>query len=126
DLKHFSPGNAIGLRKKLGWEKKIILLSNRSWEPLYGVDLVIKAFARAAAQNQGLRLLLLGDGSQKGEIQQLIADLKLVEKIHLGGRISQEDLPDYYRVSDLYISASHSDGSSLSMMEAMACGKPVI
>lgn len=126
DLKHFSPGIAKGLRKRLGWEKNIILLSNRSWEPLYGVDLIIKGFAKAVAQNPGLRLLLLGDGSQKGLLLELIATLNLGEKTHVGGRISQADLPDYYRASDLYISASHSDGSSLSLMEAIACGKPVI
>lgn len=125
DLTHFSPGNADELRKRLGWEKNVILLSNRSWEPLYGVDLVIKAFAVAAAQNPGLRLLLLGDGSEKSEIRKLIAALNLGAKIHMGGKVSQAVLPDYYRASDLYISASHSDGSSLSLMEAMACGKAV-
>jgi glycosyltransferase involved in cell wall biosynthesis len=35
-------------------------------------------------------------------------------------------LPRYYRSADLYISASHSDGTSISLLEAMACGRPVL
>jgi glycosyltransferase involved in cell wall biosynthesis len=40
--------------------------------------------------------------------------------------VSQADLPRYYRSADLYISASHSDGTSISLLEAMACGAPVL
>ncbi len=39
------------------------------------------------------------------------------------GQVNQADLPRYYRMADLYVSASHSDGSSISLLEAMACGR---
>ncbi len=126
DLKHFSPGEANELREKLGWNKHLILLSNRSWEPIYGVDLVVRAFAEATHKNPHLRLLLLGDGSQKAGILELITSLGLKEKVYLAGRISQQDLPEYYHAADLFLSASHSDGSSVSLMEAMACGKTMV
>ncbi len=42
------------------------------------------------------------------------------------GQINYTDLPRYYRSADLYISASHSDGTSISLLEAMACGCPVL
>jgi glycosyltransferase involved in cell wall biosynthesis len=48
----------------------------------------------------------------------------VLERVHFVGRISQNELPRYYRAADLYISASHSDGSSVSLMEALACGVP--
>ena len=38
--------------------------------------------------------------------------------------LDNDSLPDYYRSADLYVSASHSDGSSVSLLEAMACGVP--
>jgi glycosyltransferase involved in cell wall biosynthesis len=38
--------------------------------------------------------------------------------------MAEEELPEYFRVADLYLSASHSDGSSVSLMEALACGLP--
>lgn len=126
DLRHFSPGPGSRLRKHLGWEDAFILLCVRSWEPLYGVDLVVKGFAEAVKTEPRLRLVLLGSGSQEDEIKDLIAKNGLQEMVHLGGRIELDSLPEYYRAADLYMSASHSDGSSISLLEAMACGKPVL
>ncbi|HSM26139.1 MAG TPA: glycosyltransferase, partial [Anaerolineaceae bacterium] len=48
------------------------------------------------------------------------------DAVFLGGVINQIDLPKYYHASDLYISASFSDGSSVSLLEALACGLPVL
>lgn len=48
----------------------------------------------------------------------------MLEKVHMPGQVPQEKLADYYRAADLYISASHTDGSSVSLMEALACGIP--
>jgi len=126
DLKQFSPGPPLELIDRLGWRDKFILLSLRSWEPIYGVDVVVKAFARAAGENDQLRLLLLGGGSLAPMVQGLISRYQLADKIHLGGQVPQGDLPSYYRSANLYISASHSDGSSVSLMEALACGIPVL
>ena len=42
------------------------------------------------------------------------------------GFINNNDLPRFYRMADLYISASHVDGSSVSLMEALACGLPCV
>lgn len=126
DLNHFTPGKAVSLRRKLGWEKDLILLSNRSWEPIYGVDLVIRAFARIKGLIPQARLLLLGDGSQNDDIRGMITRFGLKDRVHLAGRIDLKTLPEYYRAADLFLSASHSDGSSVSLMEAMACGKPAI
>jgi len=47
-------------------------------------------------------------------------------KVEFPGRIAQAQLPDYYRQADIYITASHVDGTSVSLLEAMACGLPVI
>jgi len=47
-------------------------------------------------------------------------------RFHMPGQIPQKDLPDYFRSSDIYISASLSDGSSVSLMEALACGSPAL
>ena len=51
---------------------------------------------------------------------------KINEKVFFGGHVPQIDLPGYYQAADLYISASHSDGSSVSLMEALASGLPVL
>ena len=90
------------------------------------MDIIVRGFAQAAEQDPRLRLILLGGGSLAGQIQALLAQAGLHERVHLGGRVSQDDLPRYYRAADLYLSASHSDGSSVSLLEALASGLPVL
>ncbi len=126
DLARFSPGEANSLRKTLGWESNLVVLSNRAWEPLYGVDDVVEAFIRASDSAPKLRLILLGDGSQAERLRSRIEEAGLCGKVHFGGQVQNDALPEYYRAADLYVTASHSDGSSVSLMEAMASGLPAL
>ncbi len=126
DLQHFAPGDDAYQRSELGWEDAFTLLCLRSWEPLYGVEVVARAFARAAQQLPELRLFLLGGGSQAPLLRQVLMQAGVIERVVFGGQVGQANLPKYYRAADLYISASHSDGSSVSLMEALACGVPVL
>jgi glycosyltransferase involved in cell wall biosynthesis len=126
DLNHFSPNSAIELRRKLGWENKLILISTRSFEHLYGVDLIIKAFIQLAPTFSKLRLLLLGGGSQREVFESWLDKEGLLERVHFAGYVDSDRLPDYYRSADVYVSASRSDGSSVSLMEALACGVPAL
>jgi glycosyltransferase involved in cell wall biosynthesis len=122
DLNHYQPGRNLQLRNQLGWNDKFILLSLRSWEKIYGVDLVAQAFVEASKYDPDLRLILLGNGSQEAEIKMIFEEAGMLDRVHWGGVIGQQELPDYYHASDLYISASFSDGSSVSLMEALASG----
>ena len=126
DLQQFSPAATSQIREKLGWQNQFVILSNRAWESLYGVDTVVKAFINASKHVPELRLLLLGTGSMKEQITQFIETSGVKDKVHLAGQISNDQLADYYHASDLYISASYSDGSSVSLMEALACGLPTL
>lgn len=126
DLQRFAPDRADALRASLGWQNAFVILSLRSWEPLYGVDVLVRGFAKAAEQAPDLRLLLLGGGSQEKVIREIIEQHKLLDRVHFAGQIGQDNLPQYYHAADIYISASHSDGSSVSLMEALACGVPCL
>ncbi len=126
DLQHFSPSGSTALRAQLGWQDKTVLLSNRSLSPLYGVDVLLSAFSAAFAEDPNLRLMLFGKGPQESQFRQFVTDHDLADKVHFGGQASLEELPDIYRSADIYLSASHSDGSSVSLMEALACGLPVV
>jgi len=126
DLKLFSPGSGDTLRKKGGDVKKFAILCLRSWEPIYGVDIVIKAFIIAARQNPTVTLLLGGTGSQEEEIHRVVRESGIEDRVRFLGKIPQVELPKVYRTVNLYVSGSHSDGSSVSLMEALACGIPVL
>ncbi|PKN97473.1 MAG: hypothetical protein CVU42_16090 [Chloroflexi bacterium HGW-Chloroflexi-4] len=126
DLHHFSPSGSASLREKLRWQDNIVLLSNRTFAPLYGVDTLLSAFASASFENPNLRLLLFGKGPQESQFRQFVNDHDLADKVYFGGQASLDELPDVYHSSDFYLSASHSDGSSVSLMEALACGLPAV
>jgi len=127
DLRRFSPGeSAFHLRKELGWGQKEIFISTRSWEPVYAIDVLLRAFAGVIRKRPGARLVLLGDGSQEPMIRALLRDLALEPYVHAPGRMAYQLLPEYFRLADVYVSSALSDGTSISLLEAMACGLPVV
>lgn len=144
DINHFSPidnqqpppaendqiswqeQNLVSLRTLEGNAPPFVLLSTRGWEPIYGVDVIAHAFVQAAKQRPELRLLMLGNGTQAAQLRQIFIEGDVLDQVYFPGQVSQTNLPRYYRAADLYVSASHSDGTSISMLEAMACGCPVL
>jgi glycosyltransferase involved in cell wall biosynthesis len=105
-------------------ERPFTLLSTRAWEPIYGVDVIARAFVQAARQNPNLRLVILGNGSQAALLRQIFINGGVEERVLFPGHIGYGELPTFYRAADLYVSASHSDGTSISLLEALACGTP--
>ncbi len=121
DLEHFRMRNAEG-RSKSGF----MLFCNRSWETRYGVDVLARAFVKVAQQNENVGLILLNGGSQGALIRQILQSGGVLDRVTFGGQVSQTDLPNWYHMADIYISPSHVDGSSVSLMEALACGLPCL
>jgi glycosyltransferase involved in cell wall biosynthesis len=110
------------------------LLSTRSWEPIYGVETIARAFTLAARERPALRLIMLGNGSQAGLLRQIFSQHGVSEgasqavgpSVLMPGQAGFDDLPRFYRLANLYVAATHSDGTSISLLEAMACGCPVL
>ena len=130
DLVHYRPENSAGrqrIRAHLGWPAdEFVILATRSHEPLYRTSNVIEAFIEAAPRERRLRLLVLGDGSERPALEAAVSQAGLAERVRFVGRIDSDDLPDWYAAADLYVSASLVDGSSISLLEAMATGLPVV
>lgn len=123
DLDHFSPS---GRQAPVGQSDGFTLFCNRSWEPNYGVDVLARAFVSVAHQRPDVNLLLLAGGSQAGVLRDIFMQGNVLERVSFAGQIGQTDLPRFYQMADLYISPSHVDGSSVSLMEALACGLPCL
>lgn len=117
---------AGSLRNELGWGNNVVLVSTRAWEPLYGIDKLIDAFGRAIAVQPSLRLILISDGSMRDLVKEKIRRLNLEDKICCPGRVEEADLPRWFCAADVYVSSATSDGTSISLLEAFACGLPVI
>ena len=103
-----------------------VLLCTRSWEPLYGIDTLLEAFREAYAADSSLRLLLLGSGSKAGQVREFIDVHGLRRVVRTLGPFGKDDMPKWFRTADTYVSCTRSDGTSLSLLEAMASGLPVV
>jgi glycosyltransferase involved in cell wall biosynthesis len=79
-----------------------------------------------AGSNPHVNLILLGGGSQGAKIRQILMNGDVMDRVHFGGHVSYRDLPRWYHMADLYISPSHVDGSSVTLMEALASGLPCL
>jgi glycosyltransferase involved in cell wall biosynthesis len=127
DTERFRSGpDTLLLRRLPGWEGSAIVLCTRSWEPNYGVLHLLDAFCLARRRMPRLRLVLLGSGSQKEAVRHFVSDEGLDDVVLLAGATPPEQLPEYFRAVDVYASCAYSDGSSLSLLEAMATGLPVL
>jgi glycosyltransferase involved in cell wall biosynthesis len=90
------------------------------------VDVLARAFVKVAQERDDVNLLLLGGGSQGHLLRQIFEGGGVLDRVAFVGQISQTVLPEWYHRADLYISPSHVDGSSVSLMEALACGLPCL
>jgi len=127
DLDVFRPKiSELELRRKLGWEGCQIIVSTRAFELTHGTMIFLDAMKRVVARRSDVRVLLLGDGSLRGRVKTFIESNCLWDKIHVTGQVPEELLADYFAEADLYVSATCCDGSSISLLQAMGCGLPVI
>ncbi len=126
DLGLFHPRDREDERRRFGFERDLVLVHTRSWEPRYGVDVMLEGFRLACQKEGNIRLIMLGGGSQQEWVQAFIHKNGLDDRVHFYGYQENERLAGFYRAADIYVSASHIDGSSVALMEAMACGCPAL
>lgn len=127
DLNQFRPApSQLGLRDKLGWKGNKIVITTRSLEPIYGVEIFLEAAKEVIEKAPDSRMLMLGSGSLEPKVRAFITQHNLQHAIYLAGRVPYDMLPNYFNAADLYVSSSYSDGTSVSLLEAMACKVPVV
>ncbi len=123
----FSPWGPAESRERLGLSADaFVFISTRSWEPLYDTNVLLRAFHLAYKKNHRLRLLLLGDGSATGWVRSFVAEHELSRVVFTPGLISGPEMPRYFRAANAYVSCARSDGTSVSLLEAMATGIPAV
>lgn len=128
DLKtfRFLDGKSI-IREKLGWQDKKILIMTRSMDkPLYGHETFILALPTIIEKMPDTRVILVGDGLLKEKIKKQVVTLNLEKYIYFAGLVNEEKMAEYLNAADIYVSGSISDGTSCSLLEAMACKLPVV
>lgn len=103
-----------------------IIISTRNLEPVYNVELLIKAIPYVVKNNPQVHFIVLGDGRQKNFLQKMAKQLNIKDYVTFLGKVSHEKISYFLANSDIYVSTSLSDSTSVSLLEAMASRLPVI
>ena len=90
------------------------------------VDVLLNYWAEKVKADDKLRLFIFGDGPDREELQELAKELHIDNTVFFTGKVQHTELPPYYAVCHMYITASLSENYSISMLEAMASGLPVV
>ena len=115
------------LREQYGFsiDAKIVVSVARL-VPVKGLDYLIKAVSLLLQTDNKINLLIIGDGSQRAELEELISELKLDNRVRLMGTIPHEQIAGFLNQADVFVLPSLSEGLGIAIIEAMACGIPVI
>lgn len=111
------------------WDQNEIVIGTiKSLEKVYGIDYLIKAFHLVRQKQPGipLRLLIAGDGSEEKNLRNLVKELNLDPVVTFAGRIPFEKLPEYHNRITIFAALSLSESFGVAILEASACGKPVV
>ncbi|WP_242038079.1 glycosyltransferase [Tolypothrix sp. FACHB-123] len=91
-----------------------------------GYDQILLALPEIRRHIPNVHYLIVGKGSDRTRIQQLITQLNLQDCVTLTGFIADEELCDHYNLCDVFAMPSKGEGFGIVYLEALACGKPTL
>ena len=104
---------------------KVIVYVGRI-EPPKRLDVLLESFKLIISENKNYKLLIIGDGVLRAEMEKKKNQLNLQDSVQFLGVRKREELADYFNMADVSILLSDNEGSPLSVKESLACGTPVI
>jgi glycosyltransferase involved in cell wall biosynthesis len=117
----FLKSQRLKASRKVDVKNKLTFITTRNHESIYNVELVIKSFLDASVS--GSKLLVAGTGSQTEHLKQVVdSNVTPGIEVEFLGRLTSEEMVEALLRSNFYISAALVDGSSVSLLEAMALG----
>jgi glycosyltransferase involved in cell wall biosynthesis len=113
-------------RAALGLAGRRVVLSVGRFVPIKNMALLVDAVARVRTTDPAVQLLLVGEGPERAALEQRAERLGIADAVTFTGYIPQAQMAPYYRAADVFALASDFDNSPNVVLEAMACGLPVI
>lgn len=126
DTKPYAVADGRAVRQQHGWGDDIVLISigrmaeEKNWPTL------LKAASIVFARQPSARLVLLGDGPARQELEKYAEKLGIAERVQFTGNVPFEDVPRYLKAANLFCFASVTETQGLVTLEAMAAGLPVV
>jgi len=133
DLEIFKPlkkNNKLLKKYNLSLKNKIVLFVGGLDRAHYfkGVDVLIKSFSQIIKDFPESVLMIVGEGDLKEKYEKIAKNLEIEDKVIFTGKVSNEELPQYYNLADVFVlpSINRNESFGLVLIEAMACQKPCV
>ncbi|MBQ3296565.1 glycosyltransferase [Candidatus Saccharibacteria bacterium] len=128
DLRHFKPGRAKDeIYQKYGISKGVpVVLYVGRVDPEKQIGKVIEAFKRARSKVPTTEMVIVGDGVDKARLEKIVNTEGLTGVVKFLGRVVPPDLYEIYRVGTVFATASEIETQGIVLIEAAACGLPLI
>ncbi|MDY0747248.1 glycosyltransferase family 4 protein [Paucibacter sp. R3-3] len=126
DLQRFRPLSPADMRADLGIDGAPLLLSVGHLIERKGHHIAIEALAELAKIRPDARLVIIGEGEERAGLAALAVRLGVSEKVRLTGALPNAELLKWYSAADALLLCSSREGWANVLLEAMACGAPVV
>lgn len=125
DIEKFNPS-----RIKNKKTNSVVVGTVKTLAQTYGIDILIRAFAevvkRCTDTQTSLRLMIVGDGPQRTQLESLACEMGIRNITDFIGRVCNDDVPLYLNQFDIYVAPSREESFGVAVLEASACGIPVV
>jgi L-malate glycosyltransferase len=102
--------------------RQVTVLSNRKFLPIYNISLLIRAIPLVVRAEPNVQFIIAGDGPERELLEKQANDLKVGSSVRFLGWVRHEEMADLLLNAEIYVSTSLDDGTSVSLLEAMASG----
>lgn len=126
DITHFGIDTSIFYNKETRDEENITIGIVKSLEKIYGIDYLIRAFSNLLNRYENIKLEIVGDGTQEESLRNLAIELGVRDKVNFKGRLNSNQVAEFYNKINIAVFPSISESFGVSVLEAQACGLPVI
>ena len=121
----FDQSEVEAIKKSLGLTSDNIILGTVArFDPIKNHKMMLRAFAKVSDKHKNAVLVIVGDGDERANIERHIKALKIEDKVILTGYISTPK--QYLAMMDIYLLSSFSEGTSMTLLEAMSLSKPCV
>ncbi|MHB8773439.1 MAG: glycosyltransferase family 4 protein [Syntrophales bacterium] len=127
DFSVFSPGEdgtKAAAKRSMGFGEADLVTFSGRFVPRKGIIFLLRAWRDVVAEKKDARLLLLGDGPLREEMTRAAREIGIADSVIFRGQVNA--VAEYLRVTDLFVLPSLQEGMPNALLEAMACGLPVV
>jgi 1,2-diacylglycerol 3-alpha-glucosyltransferase len=128
DTDRFCPTSANEhdvIKAQLGLTGPVVTYAGRLG-PEKNLEPILRAIAMLRDRGLRLQLAIAGHGTHEASLRTLIGDLRIGDQAWLLGTLTQTELADLLRISDIFVMMSTSETQSMALLQAMASGVPVV